>query len=151
MKPILPSRSYVATGALDGNMAPGRLSGRGPIAVIDIGSNSVRLVIYERLCRAPTVLFNEKTLAGLGRGVGKTGRLAEDTVAEALVSIRRFRFLADIEGCVEIHILATAAVRDASNGADFIAAVEEICGAKLQLLSGATRHGCPPSASPPAS
>ncbi len=136
MKPILPSRSYVAPGALDGQRAPGRLTGRGPVAVIDIGSNSVRLVIYERLCRSPTVLFNEKTLAGLGRGVGSTGKLGDATVEQALASIRRFKFLADIEGCTELHILATAAVRDARNGEDFIAAVEKICGTKLRLLSG---------------
>ncbi|WP_173796320.1 Ppx/GppA phosphatase family protein [Hartmannibacter diazotrophicus] len=134
---MLPSRSYVAAGALDGVHAPGRIVGRGPLAVIDIGSNSVRLVIYERLSRAPTVLFNEKTLAGLGKGVASTGRLGEEQVEKALLAIQRFKMLADVERCVELHILATAAVRDASNGPEFIERVETICGVPLTLLSGA--------------
>ena len=54
--------------------AQGRIAGRGPVAVIDIGSNSVRLVVYERLARSPTPLFNEKMLAGLGAGVAEIGQ-----------------------------------------------------------------------------
>ena len=116
--------------------APGRLSGDGPIAVVDIGSNSVRLVIYERQCRAPTVLFNEKILAGLGKGVGKTGRLNEASVEVALSAAKRFRQLSDQWSVIEFHILATAAVREASNGSDFISELERICRVPVQVLSG---------------
>lgn len=117
--------------------APGRLPGYGPVSVIDIGSNSVRLVVYERLSRAPTMLFNEKMLAGLGKGLAATGRMNLDSVEQALAAIRRFKLLAEQSGSVELYILATAASRDAANGPEFLAAVEKICGVEVNLLSGA--------------
>lgn len=114
----------------------GRLNGNGPIAVIDIGSNSIRLVVYERHARTPTVLFNEKVLAGLGRGLAATGRLAEKSVEAAQKALSRFRRLCDQIGVPDLHILATAATRDAENGQEFIAAVETICRTPVRLLSG---------------
>ena len=66
-----------------------------PVAVVDIGSNSVRLVVYEGAVRAPTPLFNEKVLCGLGRSVATTGRLGADAVERALRALRRFRALID--------------------------------------------------------
>ena len=72
--------------------ARGRLPGE-PVAIVDIGSNSVRLVAYESLTRAPTPIFNEKVLCGLGRGVATTGFLADDSVAKALAALQRFRVL----------------------------------------------------------
>lgn len=117
--------------------APGRIAGFGPLAVIDIGSNSVRLVVYERLCRAPTVLFNEKVLAGLGKGLAKSGRLAEASVTQALAAVQRFKHVADQCGAVELHVLATAAAREAANGPPFVAELERICGVAVQVLSGA--------------
>ncbi|MEJ1159196.1 Ppx/GppA family phosphatase [Prosthecomicrobium sp. N25] len=126
------------TDALEGaEYAPGRLAGAGPIAVVDIGSNSVRLVIYERLCRSPTLLFNEKVLAGLGKGVGKTNRLGEQPVATALAAVRRFRQLADQCNVADLHVLATAAAREAANGPAFIEELERICRVPVQVLSGA--------------
>ncbi|MCA0425166.1 MAG: exopolyphosphatase, partial [Proteobacteria bacterium] len=65
-----------------------------PVGVIDIGSNSVRLVVYDALSRAPTPIFNEKSLCGLGRNVAITGRLPEDGVVQALAAMKRFRALA---------------------------------------------------------
>ncbi|MDP3897984.1 MAG: exopolyphosphatase, partial [Mesorhizobium sp.] len=62
----------------------GRLPDRRPISIIDIGSNSIRLVIYEGIARSPTVLFNEKMLAGLGRGIVTTGKLDPEAVGRAL-------------------------------------------------------------------
>ncbi len=64
--------------------AQGRLPGTKPTAIVDIGSNSVRLVAYEGLTRAPTPIFNEKALCGLGKGVATTGALAEEGMAQAL-------------------------------------------------------------------
>ena len=57
------------------SLSQGRLQDRRPISIIDIGSNSIRLVVYEGIARSPTVLFNEKMLAGLGRGIVSTGKL----------------------------------------------------------------------------
>lgn len=116
--------------------APGRLAGHGPIGVIDIGSNSVRLVVYERLARTPTLLFNEKVLAGLGRGVASTGRLNEQAVEQSITAVRRFRALCNRFGVVSLDVLATAASRDASNGPAFLAEVERITGVAPALLTG---------------
>ena len=77
--------------------AHGRLGATIPVAVIDIGSNSVRLVIYEGARRSPTPLFNEKVLCGLGRELATAGRLAEDSVERALLALRRFRAIAQEE------------------------------------------------------
>lgn len=116
--------------------ARGRLNGTGPIAVIDIGSNSVRLVVYERHARTPTMLFNEKTLAGLGRGIAVTGCMAEDSVQSALSAITRFKAVSAHIGVRETHVIATAAARDAANGPAFVAAVEEILGVPVRILNG---------------
>jgi exopolyphosphatase/guanosine-5'-triphosphate,3'-diphosphate pyrophosphatase len=136
LRPILRNRSLAAAAGHDPAAAPGRLPGNGPVSVIDIGSNSVRLVIYERLSRSPTMLFNEKVLAGLGRGLATSGRLQADPMAQALAAMRRFKLLSDQSGSVEMYILATAAARDAANGAEFLREVEAICGRPVSLLSG---------------
>jgi len=117
--------------------APGRLNGSGPVAIVDIGSNSVRLVIYERLSRSATPLFNEKELCGLGRGLATSGRLDAEAIALSLAALRRFRALATQMGVSAMHVLATAAPREAINGPEFIAAVGAIAGVPVQLLSGA--------------
>jgi len=106
------------------------------VAVIDIGSNSVRLVVYESLTRSLVTLFNEKTLCGLGREVQTTGLLAPDAVAKALTSLRRFRALCRVMKVGRVYAIATAACRDATNGPDFIAKAERICGVKIEILSG---------------
>lgn len=116
--------------------APGRLERRRPIAIIDIGSNSVRLVIYEGHARAPSPLYNEKLLCGLGRGVATTGRLEEDAVERALEALARFRVLCGQADVRWVRVLATAAARDAANGPAFLAAAEEACGYPVELLTG---------------
>jgi exopolyphosphatase/guanosine-5'-triphosphate,3'-diphosphate pyrophosphatase len=116
--------------------APGRLPDSRPIGVIDIGSNSVRLVVYESLSRAPTPVFNEKALCGLGRSLASTGRLADDAVEQALRALKRFRVLADQMQVSRVLVIATAAARDAANGPDFLAQAERICRAEVQLISG---------------
>jgi exopolyphosphatase/guanosine-5'-triphosphate,3'-diphosphate pyrophosphatase len=114
----------------------GRLEHGPPIAVIDIGSNSVRLVIYEGLTRAPTPIFNEKVLAGLGREVQTTGLLAPDAIDTALEALQRFRALSDILHVRKIWAIATAACRDARNGHVFIRQAERICRSSITILSG---------------
>ncbi len=106
------------------------------VAVIDIGSNSVRLVVYEALERSLITIFNEKALCGLGREVQSTGLLAPDAVERALMALRRFRALCRIQQVGKVYAIATAACRDASNGPDFIAQAERLCGVKIEILSG---------------
>lgn len=116
--------------------APGRLDRTRPVAIIDIGSNSVRLVIYEGLSRAPTPLYNEKLLCGLGRGVAMTKRLPEDAVERALEALARFTILCRLADVRSVRVLATAAARDAENGRAFLAAAERACGFPIELLTG---------------
>lgn len=116
--------------------AQGRLPGIHPVSVIDIGSNSVRLVIYEGLSRTPSVLFNEKVLCGLGKGLVSTGRLSEDGVKRALAALRRFRALSHQARATEIHVIATAAAREAENGAGFIRDAEKVVGCPIRVLAG---------------
>jgi len=106
------------------------------VAVIDIGSNSVRLVVYQKMARSLITIFNEKALCGLGREVQSTGLLAPDAVARALTALRRFRALCRVMKVGRVHAIATAACRDASNGPDFIAKAERICGCRIEILTG---------------
>jgi exopolyphosphatase / guanosine-5'-triphosphate,3'-diphosphate pyrophosphatase len=106
------------------------------VAVIDIGSNSVRLVVYQSMARSLITIFNEKALCGLGREVQSTGLLAPDAVGKALTSLRRFRALCGVMKVGRVHAIATAACRDATNGPDFIAKAERICGVPIEILSG---------------
>ncbi|EIM28487.1 exopolyphosphatase [Microvirga lotononidis] len=117
--------------------AQGRLKIGRPVAIIDIGSNSVRLVAYEGLSRAVTPIYNEKVLCGLGRHVATTGRLDDEAVDRALRALARFRVLCDTMHVSEVFVLATAAARDASNGPAFLEAAAEACGQPISLLSGA--------------
>lgn len=107
-----------------------------PIAIVDIGSNSVRLVAYDGLTRAPAPIFNEKAMCALGRGVFTTGRLPEDGVQKALKALRRFKVLCETMDIDDVQAIATAAARDASNGASFLAAARQAIGREVSLLSG---------------
>lgn len=106
-------------------------------AVIDVGSNSVRLVIYRLEGRAIWTVFNEKALAGLGRDLPATGRLSPDGIETALLALRRFRTTLSGWDRSDIFAVATAAVREASDGPAFLARVEVETGLRLRVLSGA--------------
>src|ERR1035438_3265088 len=88
-------------------------------AVVDLGSNSVRLVVYEGFGRNPMSIFNEKAVLRLGRGLWATGLLNNDGMAQAMMILHRYHAVARAMGAHPFEILATAAVRDARNGADF--------------------------------
>jgi exopolyphosphatase / guanosine-5'-triphosphate,3'-diphosphate pyrophosphatase len=107
------------------------------VAVIDIGSNSVRLVVYEKLARSPTPLFQEKAMCGLGRYVSSTGRLNKATVPMAISSLARYRKLADICGvrARDIHAFATAAVRWAEDGPEFLSLAQDACGVPIRVIA----------------
>jgi exopolyphosphatase/guanosine-5'-triphosphate,3'-diphosphate pyrophosphatase len=104
-------------------------------AIIDIGSNTVRLVVYGGTMRAPTVLLNEKVTAKLGREIAATGRLADEAMALALRGLKRFALvLADL-GITDVETVATAAVRDATNGPEFTAHLRGL-GLNPRVISG---------------
>ena len=107
-----------------------------PVAVVDIGSNSVRLVVYDGLRRSPSPIFNEKVLCGLGKGVAISGRLNEAAVTRALAALRRFRELVRQMGVARVFVVATAASREAKNGTDFIKAAEKAMEGQIRLLQG---------------
>lgn len=106
------------------------------IAIVDIGSNSVRLVVYESVSRTPATVHNEKAICAIGRNMVTTGRLSADGIIMALQALRRFRLIADALKVPRRDAVATAAARDASNGQEFIRAAEAAWGAPIQILSG---------------
>ena len=107
-----------------------------PVAVIDVGSNSVRLVVYDQAKRAPIPVFNEKVLCGLGRGLDSTGRLNPDGAKLALQSVQRFAALAKAMNISDIDAFATAAVREAMDGSQLVTEIESNCGFPVQIISG---------------
>jgi len=109
---------------------------RRPVAVIDVGSNSVRLVVYSGLTRTPIPLHNEKVICALGKGLELTGQLSSEGVSMAFDTVARFVKLARSLGAERIDTLATAAVRDAEDGAAFAKALEKRCDIKVQILTG---------------
>ena len=114
-----------------------RAPGKGErIAVIDIGSNSIRLVIFDKAARVLQQVFNEKVMCGLGRGFDETGRLNAEGVVQALENLPRFAAVARAMGANRIEGFATAAAREASDGPAFLAEVEARCGFSVRLLSG---------------
>ncbi|WP_169728396.1 Ppx/GppA family phosphatase [Geminicoccus roseus] len=106
-------------------------------AIVDIGSNSVRLVVYDELGRAPLPRFNEKSLCRLGSGLDATGELAPEGFRRTVEATRRFRAIADAMGVVRIDVLATEAVRRASNGPALVDAIKEEAQFEVRILSGA--------------
>jgi exopolyphosphatase/guanosine-5'-triphosphate,3'-diphosphate pyrophosphatase len=105
-------------------------------AVIDIGSNSIRLVVYDDLGRAPFPRFNEKSICALGAGLDRTGRLSEPAIARAVHAVRRFDAIAKAMKVEHVNVIATEATRRASNGAVLIDAIREKTGLETRVLSG---------------
>jgi len=107
-----------------------------PVAVIDIGSNTVRLVVFEGAKRNPVALFNEKVHCGLGRSVASTGSLDQEGVERALRALRRFRAISDQFGIARYEVIATAAAREADNGPDFVARASHVLKCDISVISG---------------
>ncbi len=106
------------------------------VGVIDIGSNSVRLVVYDGLKRVPRQLFNEKTPCALGHGVSQTGRLDNEAKEKTRRCIKRYAHLIRTIGIRTVYAVATAAIRDAEDGKDFIRELEEENQLKIDIISG---------------
>jgi exopolyphosphatase/guanosine-5'-triphosphate,3'-diphosphate pyrophosphatase len=105
-------------------------------AVIDIGSNSIRLVVYDDLSRAPFPRFNEKSFCALGAAIDERGVLAAEAIERAVHAIRRFDAIAKAMRVEKVHVLATEATRRAVNGADLVDAIREATGLETRVLSG---------------
>lgn len=106
------------------------------IGVMDVGSNSVRLVVYDVRGRAMQPRFNEKVLAGLGRGLSSTGKLNKDGVEVAVAALARFASITRAQKVEALFPFATAAVREASDGKEFADRVKKETGITLRVLSG---------------
>ncbi|WP_017671324.1 Ppx/GppA family phosphatase [Blastomonas sp. AAP53] len=104
-------------------------------AIVDIGSNSVRLVVFSGPRRNPALIFNEKVMAGLGRSLAETGTIDEASMTRAILALERFRVVAREMDVDETVCVATAAVRDASNGEEFTRRVAAL-GLDITILSG---------------
>jgi len=117
---------------------PDTLSASAPprTAVIDVGSNSVRLVIFGDSTRAPLAMLNEKAFCLLGAGLNESGKLNAEGRAQALLTLKRFWRIADSVHADRILAFATAAVREAEDGPEFVRQVREQCGLELRVLSG---------------
>lgn len=106
------------------------------VGVVDIGSNSVRLVIFDGAARSPAYFFNEKIMCALGAGMSETGRLNPEGRARALAAMRRFKHLGDGIGTEGLTAVATAAVREAEDGAEFCEEVERETGIRIHVIDG---------------
>ena len=107
-----------------------------PIAVIDIGSNTIRLVVYDRPSRSPFPRFNEKSMCGLGRDLNRGERLSEAAIDCTLRAVRRFVGIAKAMRASQIHVIATEAVRRAENGPALARAITQATGCEVRILSG---------------
>lgn len=106
------------------------------LAVIDIGSNSVRLVVFSGRTRVPATIFNEKIMCGLGAEVGTTGAMGTKAIEAAMSTLKRFKALCDQMQVAETLAVATAAVRDAENGPDFVERVFNETGFEIDVIPG---------------
>lgn len=106
------------------------------IAVIDVGSNSVRLVIFGDSERSPLTLLNERAFCSLGEGMSRTGRLNPEGVENAITTLKRFRWMTEATNVADTIAFATAAVRDAQDGSAFVRRVRRECGIRLKVLDG---------------
>ncbi len=107
------------------------------VGVVDVGSNSVRLVVFDGAARSPAYFYNEKIMCALGAGLSETGRLNPLGRRRALSAIRRFQRLAEGMGLDGLSAVATAAVREAEDGPDFCAEVLRETGVTIHVIDGA--------------
>lgn len=106
------------------------------VGVVDVGSNSVRMVVFDGAARSPAYFFNEKVMCALGAGLSETGRLNPEGRVRALAALKRFDAVAKAMGLPGLTVVATAAVRDARDGPDFRAQVQRETGLKIWVIKG---------------
>ena len=106
------------------------------VGVVDVGSNSVRMVVFDGAARSPAYFFNEKLMCGLGAGLSESGRLNPEGKIRALAALHRFTQLAEGMGATPLHAVATAAMREAEDGPEFCDTVLRETGLKLWVIDG---------------
>lgn len=106
------------------------------VGVVDVGSNSVRMVVFDGAARSPAYFFNEKVMAGLGKNLAQTGQLHPEGAKRALAALKRFALLAEGMDISPFSVVATAAVREAGDGPAFQELVERETGLRLQVIDG---------------
>ena len=107
------------------------------VGVVDVGSNSIRMVVFDGAARSPAYFFNEKVMAGLGAGLATTNRLNPRGRERALAALKRFALLSQGMGIERLTVVATAAVREAEDGPAFAEEVERTTGLRLHVIDGA--------------
>ena len=107
------------------------------VGVVDVGSNSVRMVVFDGAARSPAYFYNEKIMCGLGKGLAETGRLNPEGRKRALLALKRFALLARDMAIHSLTVVATAATREATDGPEFQAEVLRETGLKLWVVDGA--------------
>lgn len=106
------------------------------VGVVDVGSNSVRMVVFDGAARSPAYFYNEKIMCGLGKGLAESGRLNPEGRVRALAALKRFALLARGMGIEPLNVVATAAMREAEDGGDFQALIHKETGLKLWIVDG---------------
>lgn len=106
------------------------------VGVVDVGSNSVRMVVFDGAARSPAYFYNEKILCGLGEGLAETGRLNPRGRERALAALKRFALIAEGMDAAPLTVVATAAVREAEDGPEFRREVERESGLRLWVIDG---------------
>ncbi len=106
------------------------------VGVVDVGSNSVRMVVFDGAARSPAYFYNEKIMCGLGKGLAETGRLNPQGRIRALAALKRFALLAEGMGISPLTVVATAATREAEDGPEFQAEVLRETGLRLWVING---------------
>lgn len=105
-------------------------------AVVDIGSNTVRLVVYESMRRAPYVIFNEKIICGLGRGLSETNMMQDKAMDVVIENLKRFHLMLGKMDVENYRVVATSAVREAKNGPEFAKRIKQECNLDVAVISG---------------
>jgi exopolyphosphatase / guanosine-5'-triphosphate,3'-diphosphate pyrophosphatase len=106
------------------------------VGVVDVGSNSVRMVVFDGAARSPAYFYNEKIMCGLGKGLAETGSLNPEGKIRAVAALRRFALLAEGMGATPLHVVATAATREAADGPEFQETVRRETGLKMWVIDG---------------
>ena len=115
------------------NPQPSQASGAAPVAVVDCGTNTTRLLVADGTGPG---LARRSTITRLGRGVDAAGSLRADAVERTLECLRSYREIMDAHGVESVRATATSAARDAANRSEFLDQAEAIVGAPLEVLSG---------------